>query len=295
MTKELETSILTTDRLAVTVAPALGGRITEITDLENGRQWLWRNSRVPLGPVPDGSHYDDVWQGGFEELFPNDAPTDLGGLDLPDHGELWSSRWDIVEEHEDGITLTIDGPVTGVNVTKSLEVENGKLSIRYRLSNDGGRPLPHMFKLHPAMAVNEHCTLDLPGGIVEKVEDGFGNLLADGTGEAEWPTVGDLDRCRPQSSETNEFVYVSSLAEGWCGVTDAAAGSWIRFDYPLEVFPFTWLFITYGGWNDHNVVVLEPCTNYPKDLHLAVANGTSAELISGVPIEFEVIVTVGSI
>ena len=295
MTYGYEMVTLTTDRLAVTVSPTLGGRITEITDLAQGRQWLWRNHRVPMGPVDQGAHYDDVWQGGFEELFPNDAPTEIEDLELPDHGELWSIAWDVVGQDVTNLTMSARGPATGVDVTKTLEIDGPELTVRYRLDHQGAGLLPHMFKLHPAIAVNEHCTLDLPGGSVEKVEAGFGNLLPDGTTDERWPTGSNLDRCRPADSATNEFVYVSELGAGWCGVTDAAAGSWLRFDYPLDVFPFTWLFISYGGWNGHNVVVLEPCTNYPKDLHAARANGTAAQLTPGVPIEFSVGVTVGSI
>ncbi len=39
---------------------------------------MWRNHHNPLDHVGAAASYDDVWQGGFEELFPNDAPTSFG-------------------------------------------------------------------------------------------------------------------------------------------------------------------------------------------------------------------------
>jgi len=60
------------------------------------------------------------------------------------------------------------------------------------------------------------------------------------------------------------------------------------------VFPYCWIFMTYGGWRDHNVVVLEPCTNYPKDLEKAISTGTATVLAPATTREFEVTVSVGS-
>jgi hypothetical protein len=55
------------------------------------------------------------------------------------------------------------------------------------------------------------------------------------------------------------------------------------------VFPFCWLFITYVGFLSHRTVVLEPCSNMPKDLHKARKNGTSAVLLPREKKKFEVI------
>ena len=52
---------------------------------------------VPLQASPIGAAYDDVWAGGWEELFPNDAPGAFEGRDLPDHGEWWTMAWTALE------------------------------------------------------------------------------------------------------------------------------------------------------------------------------------------------------
>ena len=48
--------------------------------------------------------------------------------------------------------------------------------------------------------------------------------------------------------------------------------------------------MTYGGWRDHNVVALEPCTNYPKDLAMAIPRGGHAAFLaeSGTEIELTI-------
>ena len=293
MIQSLSQYVISSDKMSVAVVPALGGRLVELTDLSAGRQWLWRNHSRPLGGVTAGSDYDEVWQGGFEELFPTDAPTDVTGVAYPDHGELWSIPWDVAEAKDGSLSLTVAGPVTGVRVTKTIAVRGNELTLQYRLDHSGDTPIPYLFKLHPALAVDDACRIELPGGIVEKVSQDFGNIL-DTTNPLAWPTAMNLDRCRNESSHTNEFIYVSKLPQGRCGITDLRAGSWICFDYPIEVFPYCWVFMTYGGWRGHNVVVLEPCTNYPKDLPTAISRGTSAILEPHAASEFEVRVSIGA-
>lgn len=37
-----------------------------------------------------GSTYDPNFYGGIDELFPNDIPEHINGVDSPDHGEIWT-------------------------------------------------------------------------------------------------------------------------------------------------------------------------------------------------------------
>ena len=278
--------------LSAVIVPRLGGRVHELTDLRRGRQWLWKNPNLATGPVPAGATYDDHWQGGFEELFPSDAPDEIGGFHYPDHGELWSIAWGVDLIEQDEVKLSVIAPVTGTHVAKAFSIEGPRMTVRYTLENTTPHALPYLFKLHPALAVHERCRIDLPGGLVEKVESGFGNLLSNRTIQP-WPTDADLSTCRSESSGTNEFVYVSDLPVGRCGISDYDTGSKLTIDYPLDVFPYCWLFLTYGGWLDQNVAVLEPCTNYPKDLPAAMRSGTAASLAGESSTCFEVGFVVG--
>ncbi|MCI0545112.1 MAG: hypothetical protein L0Z49_11820, partial [Actinobacteria bacterium] len=168
---------LSSDELGVLVAPSLGGRIVEVTDLGRARQWLWRNHHQAVS-APDGSAgYDDVWQGGFEELFPNDAPESLHGVELPDHGDLWSVPWRIEDLTSETLSLAAMSVSGQTLVRKSMSVEGPNLAISYRMERLRDNPLRYLFKLHAAIAVDEHCRIDLPGGFVEKVDPGVGNLL----------------------------------------------------------------------------------------------------------------------
>jgi hypothetical protein len=95
----------------------------------------------------------------------------------------------------------------------------------------------------------------------------------------------------PHSSGEKEFVYMSDLVEGWCGIDDRALGASLRLRYDKEKLPYLWLFLSYGGWRDCYTAVLEPCTNMPKDLSEATRIGQSARLDTGGVFETTVSVT----
>jgi hypothetical protein len=89
-------------------------------------------------------------------------------------------------------------------------------------------------------------------------------------------------------------VYVAELPASWCGVDDVIQGASIRMQYDGRHMPFLWLFLSYGGWRDCYTVVLEPCTNMPKDLAEAVQSGQSARLDAGAVFQTSVAVTLGA-
>jgi hypothetical protein len=291
------------DHVRVVVIPELGGRIWSLTDLVRDRQWIWHAEDVPLTAAPPGDDYDRVWAGGWEELFPNDAPGVFEGRELPDHGEWWTMRWD-VEEMTQGpvarIRLTAISSVVQAECSKEIELVAGEASVRvvYRIRSREKRSRHVLFKQHLPVAVNPGCRLLLPGGRVTPVDESFGTLLG-GSPTFTWPatlregrTI-DLRVIPDRSSRHREFVYVTRLQEGWCAVSDARSAASLRMDFSLRELPFLWLFLSYGGWRDTYTVVLEPCTTVPKDLEAAAAAGTTARLEVDRMFETAVQVTLG--
>ena len=105
----------------------------------------------------------------------------------------------------------------------------------------------------------------------------------------------DLSQVPERSSTTREFVYVTDLAGGWCGIDDVAQGASLRMEFEARELPFLWLFLSYGGWRGCYTAVLEPCTNLPKDLVEAVRLGQSAHLPVGGIFQTTVTVTLGGL
>jgi hypothetical protein len=164
-----------------------------------------------------------------------------------------------------------------------LPAGTAALSISYRIRSAEDAPFHFLFKQHLPVGITPACRLRLPGGQVHAVDPSFGTLMP-GPGPMAWPPdcggrgVADLSEIPPRGSAHREFIYVSELADAWCGVDDHEAGASLRMEFDRRVFPFVWLFLSYGGWRDTYTAVLEPCTNMPKDLAEATRRGQSAVL-----------------
>ena len=300
-----EALVLENSRIRATIIPSLGGRVWELLDRVRGRQWIWHREDVPLAVSPSGTTYDDAWAGGWEELFPNDAPTDFEGRVLPDHGEWWTTAWTVAEAT--GGAEAVVRLAAATRIRRALCIKEYRLggdddtiNVSYRIESHELEVFHFLFKQHLAIELTPSCELALPGGRLTVVDPAFGTMLP-GVGPFEWPLaqvtdLNDLDlrRVPPPGSE-REFVYVTELPESWCGVDDVSAGASIRMRFDNRHMPFLWLFLSYGGWRDCYTAVLEPCTNMPKDLVEAVRTGQSARLEPRAVFETSVAVTLAGL
>ena len=288
--------------MRVEVDPSRGGSILSLRTGSEQDEWIYYDPGRRLPSLGAGVAYDDVWAGGFEELFPNDAPGRWDGRVLADHGELWSASLEVLAADAQSVSLRHVCRTVPAQVEKTVVLDEAGtgLTIRYRILNTGGAALSYLFKLHAAMRVEAGDRILLPGGNVTAVDLDFSRILSSSQ-PCPWPCAGDARRPAADlsvvpspDSGLQEFVYVSELPAGWCGLERAASGERVRFEYSSEVFPYCWLFLAYGGWRGHYTVVLEPCTNMPKDLAAARARGRCAELATGASRAFDVRVTIES-
>jgi hypothetical protein len=293
--RDLRVLVIENESIRAVVLPELGGKLWQLACTRTGRDLLWHNPRLAARAVPFGATYDDVFFGGWDELFPNDIPETLAGEPFPDHGELWASPWDweIRQAGDEArIALRTIGPISGCTIEKTLVVRAGDahLSVRHRLTNTGRDELPYLWKQHVAVPVAEPARIGL-GAATMYVED-FGTPRAGGPGHIyEWPrlvgadgTATDMSRTLPASSGVSEFQYATHLDGGWCAVTyEDGSGLGLAFD--PEVFRSCWLFASYGGWRGLEVLILELCTGHPVSVAAGVERGTHQILLPGGVIE----------
>lgn len=300
----LRVIIIENELLRLTIMPELGAKIYDFIYKPADHNFLWHHPRIEPRAVPLGAPYDDNFSGGWDELFPNDAPGEFREQYLPDHGELWCQPWEYQVEHAsaDAVTLYLRraGSVTATVIEKwiTLRRNEARVHFRHRFTNVGLEPLDFLWKLHPAMAVSQHHRVDVPGTRAEYVAPGW-SRLDDAELIFTWPMActpdgrqTDLREVMPATAGRRDFLYITELVEGWCSLTDTQSGLGFGLVFPKEVFTTVWLFMTYGGWRGLHTVVLEPCTAYPKDLEAAVKLGRCGHLEPGDILECEVLAVV---
>lgn len=296
----LQTVILENEFLRIDVFPQAGAKIYNFIDKQLDYNFMWHHPRIELSQVPLGLSYDDHFSGGWDELFPNDAPGLFQGTMLPDHGELWCRSWDydVIKDTPEEVVLYLchRGAVTSSIVEKWITLRADELSVRFhhKITNIGKDPIDFLWKLHPALNATKYHRVDVPGARSEFVGPEW-SRLDNPIMNFQWPIARnskgeevDLRSVLPIESGKRDFVYVSELREGWCALTDTKNHVGFALKFPLNIFPYVWLFMPAGGWRDIHTVILEPCTAYPKDLNIAVKQGSIAHLAPGEKLECEV-------
>lgn len=298
----LRTIVLENRFLRLVVLPEAGARIWQITYKPLDAEILWNNPQLLPSIQPIHASYDDNWCGGWDDLFPNDEAGLLAGLEVPDHGELWTGEWEAVPYQQDDearLDLRFYTPITHFLVERSLRLGRDRcvMEVHYRLTNQGSHRLPFLFKLHPAFNVSARHRIDFPSMTVIRDLD-FQGTLTYAPVQFDWPHVEtasgtvDLRNVPDASSKALHFFYGADYTDGWCGITNRATrlATCLRFD--PRIFKSCWLFATHGGWNGLNVAVLEPATGYPFRIQSMIQEGRALSLSPGESIATTVLFSV---
>jgi hypothetical protein len=294
----LRSVVLENQSLRVIILPEAGAKIWQITYKPLGADLLWNNPRIQPARLPSNSRYDDVWSGGWDELFPNDEVAVIEGESYPDHGELWTGEWDAEpwsRPDEVGVRLRYTTPISSIELEKTIRLrcDQPRIEFQHRFINRGRTAFPFLWKLHPAMAVTSQHRIDFPPMQVA-VEPAFPGTLAGAPEHSQWPLIktpsGDIDlrRVTPEDARQLYFFYGTQMKGNWCALTNAAIGLACGLQFDPKVFPCCWLFATYGGWRNYNVAVLEPCTGYPLNFEAMKAAGRHRTLAPGESLQTDV-------
>ena len=290
--------------LCINVLPQLGAKIFDIIHKPSNRNMLWHNTYVPPQVQMFGAHFDDTWSGGWDELIPNDIPTEvLFGDVLPDHGEVWSQPavWEIVETGEDiaAVRFISHGRVYPTRFEKTIVLRGNEsfFRVQYRYTNLGVIPIDFLWNIHPALHSSTSTRLDLPAK--RAITDNWSSLLCDGGKEFEWPYLAarsgekiDLRMMPPKGTKADIHIYMPDIEQGWYAATDTAARIGFGIAFPTDVFPNLWLFRATGCWRGLYTQIVEISNGVSTQLAIARETGDCGHLESGESIQAEIVAVV---
>jgi uncharacterized protein DUF5107 len=281
------------DHLRADVAPGVGGRVVSLVEKAGGHEFLWRNRGLRLEPMPAGTEYDPNFFGGIDELLPNDIPEEISGVACPDHGELWTLplTWRC-----DGARLTLDGtlPRFGLRYerTMSLRDDGPVLEFSYRLTNPTSAPRAFLWKLHAALAITPGDVIECPAREARVVDVNYSRFAT--LASFAWPLLeGKSVNIIPPADGTMDFFYLFDLRAGRLSWRRPSAGLEFGYEFDPRVFPFAWLFASYGGFLGHYTAVLEPCTAMPISVNEAATKRQCSVLQPGETLATRVTIRAG--
>jgi galactose mutarotase-like enzyme len=264
---------LASDQLSVEVA-ARGARITSLKSRLDGREWLAQAKDSGASEPAYGASFTDTDHFGWDEMFPSvDAcayPTgSFAGLDVVDHGELWSLTWETLEESPTTIAQRVRSPRFAYTFERALVLEGPTLRVNYAVVLDEMAPtaLPFLWALHPQFAMTEGSRLELSGDPhVLDTSD------AAAVRSVEW--LGDLAIERDVEAGSDRMIYVAPgdlVSEA--RIVDRT-GSRMRLSWDHDFAPYLGVWMDRGRYTRGRVVAIEPTNGFFDELARAHQSGT---------------------
>ncbi len=291
-----------TDAVQATIVPQIGGKVVSLIDRGTGRELLWRQPGRRLRQPVYGDTFADYDISGWDECFPSispcahpDAPWE--SMIVPDHGELWALPWNVELDGND-LIMRADGMRFPYTFTRRFQPVAQGLQVHYTVTNTSASPFRCLWSIHPFLAATPTTRILLPEGVHVYVEQSKDERLGVPGTEHGWPmTLNkagqpiDLSLMGPRDQGDIEKLFVHGLPAGWVAALDEETGDYTAFLFDHRQLPYVGMAINRGAWPDEDPafsLILEPCSGWPDDLSVAIAQGDYVTLEANGTLEWTV-------
>ena len=264
--------------LSVSIAPSVGGTITEVQHRPSGLSVLGRVPWSPINePLPAPARDEPEWltryTGGWPLLFPNagDACT-VDGVFHGFHGEASVSPWDVVSSTATTLVLERTFTALPARMRRTITVTGDTLTIDEALSFAGHEPIDVMWGHHPSFGS------DLLDGPIE-ISSGAKRM----TFEPAYAPPQGADLMR-STSPLASLAYLEGFAEPWAMIRRRDDAIAVHLSWDGARFPSAWLWHELEGTSAPpyagrtRLIAIEPSTT-PCALGLAEAKRRGAPLL----------------
>jgi hypothetical protein len=323
--KGMRTIVIQNEYIRLSLLLDKGSDIYELLYKPKDTDFLWRSPigiRNPIrGPTFETSYESFMgnYHGGWQEVFPSGSGSSIykGGT-TGYHGEVAYTQWghEVTINDPDTVevmlkTKTIRTPFI---LEKRIRLESGKpvVFIEEKIINYGNSDLSFMWGHHPSFGapfLSKDCILSLPPCEVITQPETMPNTRFPAGCKFNWPWAIDVQQKKvdlrkiPDSSiHCSDMLYARNLKEGWYAITNRQSGIGIGMVWPVEMFPYIWVWQEFGGtegfpwYGNAYTMAVEPFTSIPEKgengLIEAMKNGTAEWIASHQAIkkEFKVVV-----
>lgn len=259
--------VLNNDDVQLEVVPELGAKIISLKNLQTGREWLWHPAE---GPSLFKNQIRDAFSNsplvGIDECFPTIEPCSWEGRELPDHGEVWNTPWQVNDEAwANGILKTKTRlKISPFEFERTIELQGSEIRINYGLHNLSAIEEKFVWAMHPLLQLEAGDQLELPASTRQLLN-----------GEA-W--VDAVTSLIPEKKCAKIFAH--PVSESWAAVQNGAGTDRLEFAWNSSENNTLGLWLTRGGWYGHHHFAIEP-TNADNDSLAVAAKQKTCGVVAG--------------
>ncbi len=282
MFKGLNSIVIENQYLRCEWLPEYGSKLVSLKSNKDGDFCeLLHQAKTPILRLPEyGADFTEFDMSGFDECFPtiDQCQFPCGhkcGITVPDHGELWTLAWEVVDYSDSEITFAVVSPQFGYRLEKCITLKNETLVSRYQLTLiDNQTKLPFIWTPHVLFQVNPNLRFIIPSHMdqIVTVSDNAGALGNNRTVHP-YPNTRDLDQ-KPLDLSTidsedarncEKYYFLNTLLPGdQFGFRDDYHE--VIISVPSDKVPYLGIWKNQGGFNRDYNFALEPCTGIYDNL-----------------------------
>jgi galactose mutarotase-like enzyme len=271
--------------ISLIVVPERGGHVPEIWDVRKNIQWLYKNpalryQKAEYGQSYIAEHGGDV--GGFDECFPSVGESfypagPWKGILIPDHGEIWSRPWRVLEINENKLILEIHGVKLPYVFRKEITLENSLILFSYKATNLTEFEMPFLWSSHPLLAIESGMELTLPLSPIMRIDHSPTKHAHHGD-VVDIHNFNNTDLCTVPKKDTGLAIKLFSSKlqnnENYAELKNIKMNAVFRMEFNPQNVTHFGLWLNYGGWagvgkEKYFTLALEPCIGAPDLLDVS--------------------------
>ena len=263
--------------------PSTGGKLASLVGKRTGYEFLVQRPNTVYHEQPFAGVYVDGECSGFDDMFPTidaclceNAPWQ--GIELADHGEVWSLPWEVISADANSLTMSVHGVRFPYRLEKRIsltensllphgERSGGGLRYHYELCNLSPFDFEYLWAGHLMINLEEGAKVCVPDGCTEMVTVLSNSGLNFGDVHR-WPHLKDAtgalhraDIVRSKSVKGFEkYYFTHPLKQGWCGVEYPLQQKKLHISFSAKTVPYLGILMNEEGWDGLYNIIIEPCS-----------------------------------
>ena len=272
MYKNIPSIVLENEILRAKFLPYPGGKLASLISKQTGYEFLVQRPSPTYREQPFAGVYVDGECSGFDDMFPTidaclceNAPWQ--GVELADHGEVWSLPWDVASADAHSVTFAVHGIRFPYLLKKHIVLtDNGLLRFQYTLTNLSPFDFEYLWAGHLMINLKEGARVRVPDDCWEMVTIlsnsglNFGDIH-------QWPYLqyanGEMycaDIVRSKDVKGFEkYYFTKPLKQGWCSL-EYPNQQKLKIAFSTETVPYLGILMNEEGWYGLYNIIIEPCS-----------------------------------
>jgi len=265
--------VLENDAFCAKFLPDPGGKMASLVCKRTGFEYLVQRPQPKYRDQPFGGVYVDGECSGFDDMFPTiDAcaceNNPWQGVELADHGEVWSLPWEIIAAEPSCLTMSVHGIRFPYLLEKKIALtESGSLCWDYALTNLSPFDLDYLWAGHLMINLEEGARVSVPDDCREMVTILSNSGLQFGDVH-QWPWLKDkngtmyrADIVRNRDVRGFEkYYFTNPLKQGWCAIEYPMQQKRFRISFSTDTVPYLGILMNEEGWDGLYNIIVEPCS-----------------------------------